>query len=292
VICLGQGDLKDRRVIHLFADGVGNISGTQTFTGVDEVTETYDNSNAESDTELIEGGVEIIKASWASDSIEFDFEADDESFDINDVIGAVEFITGTQVVAHITKKIIQIKDYTTSISYSCESGVGTVASSGYPSSGSGGSSGVVVDAYSKAETDAMLKGKSDTGHSHSDLYYSRTEEDYLHQEILAQVNANMGGLNFELHTQSANRDTTFPNLLQFFIGNTSGKKVFVTASHGVGIPHLNQINIHDSGVVQLVFAENLEDGKSYTFDFLVVGIEHSLFTEERGTEDGSFDNRI
>lgn len=161
VICLGQGDLKDRRVIHVFADGVGNISGTQTFTGIEEVTEIYDNSNAESDEELIEGGVEIIKASWASDSIEFAFETDDETFDINDVIGAVEFTTGTQVVAHITKKIIQIKDYTTSISYSCESGVGTVASSGYPSSGSGGGSGVVVDAYTKAETDAMMDAIGD-----------------------------------------------------------------------------------------------------------------------------------
>lgn len=161
VICLGQGDLKDRRVIHLYADGVGNISGTQTFTGIDEVCVIYDYSNAESDAELIEGGVEIIKTSWASDSIEFDFDSDDESFDINDVIGAKEFTTGAEVRASITKKIIQIKDYTTSISYSCESGVGTVASSGYPSSGSGGGSGVVVDAYTKAETDAMLKAIDD-----------------------------------------------------------------------------------------------------------------------------------
>ena len=174
VICLGQGDLKDRRVIHLYADGVGNISGTQTFTGVDEVTEIFDYPNAESDAELIEGGVEIIKASWASDTIEFEFESDDESFDINDVIGAKEFVTGTEVIAHITKKIIQIKDYTTAISYSCESGVGTVASSGYPSSGSGGSSGIVVDAYTKAETDAMLNGKSDTGHTH-DEYFTEAE---------------------------------------------------------------------------------------------------------------------
>lgn len=159
VICLGQGDLKDRRVIHLYADGVGNISGTQTFTGVDEMCVTYDYSNAESDEELIEGGVEIIKASWASDSIEFDFESDDESFDINDVIGAIEFTTGTEVKASITKKIIKIQDYTTSISYSCESGVGTVASSGYPSSGGGSS--IVVDAYTKVETDALLNAKQD-----------------------------------------------------------------------------------------------------------------------------------
>lgn len=184
VICLGQGDLKDRRVIHLYADGVGNISGTQTFTGVDEMCVTYDYSNAESDEELIEGGVEIIKASWASDSIEFDFESDDESFDINDVIGAVEFTTGTQVKASITKKIIKIQDYTTSISYSCESGVGTVASSGYPSSGSGS---IVVDAYTKAETDTLLKKKSDTSHTHDDRYYTETEVDSLLKNKQIQI---------------------------------------------------------------------------------------------------------
>lgn len=185
VICLGQGDLKDRRVIHLYADGVGNISGTQTFKGVDEVTEIYDYPNAESDEELIQGGVDIIKASWASDTIEFDFESDDESFDINDVIGAKEFITGTQVVAHITKKIIQIKDYTTAISYSCESGVGTVASSGYPSSGSGS---IVVDAYTKAETDAMLEKKSDTGHNHNGTYATPAELNTAKDEVLKLAN--------------------------------------------------------------------------------------------------------
>lgn len=120
VICLGKGDLKDRHVIHIYADGVGNISGVQTFTGIDEVTAIYDNSNAESDDELTEGGIDIIKESWASDSIEFDFEADDECFDVNDVVGAVEFTTKIAVTASITKKIIKIRDSTTTISYCCE----------------------------------------------------------------------------------------------------------------------------------------------------------------------------
>lgn len=52
VICLGKGDLRDRKVIHLYQDAKGNVSKTQTYYGVEEVTEIYDNANTESEDEL------------------------------------------------------------------------------------------------------------------------------------------------------------------------------------------------------------------------------------------------
>ena len=138
VICLGQGDLKDRRVIHVYADLFGNISGTQTQFGLDEVCVAYDNSNAESDDELKQGGFDIITESFANDSIDFDFNSNDESFDINDVIGAKELNTGTVVYASIKKKIVKIVNNKTTISYECEGTSGTISSGSYPSSGTGG----------------------------------------------------------------------------------------------------------------------------------------------------------
>lgn len=135
VICLGRGELKDRKVIHLFVDALGNVSGKQTLTGLDEICKTYENSNAESDDELIKGGLDIIKQSWAEDSIEFSFDSNDASFDVNDIIGAKELTTGLMVSAYISKKIVKIEDNATSISYACEDTTGTVASSGYPTSG-------------------------------------------------------------------------------------------------------------------------------------------------------------
>lgn len=138
VICLGQGDLKDRRVIHVYADLFGNISGTQTQFGLDEVCVAYDNSNAESDDELKQGGFDIITESFANDSIDFDFNSNDESFDINDVIGAKELNTGTVVSASIKKKIVKIVNNKTTISYECEGTSGTISSGSYPSSGTGG----------------------------------------------------------------------------------------------------------------------------------------------------------
>lgn len=135
VICLGRGELKDRKVIHLFVDALGNVSGKQTLTGLDEVCSVYDNSNAESDDELINGGLDIIKQSWAENSIEFSFDSNDASFDVNDIIGAKELTTGLMVSSYIAKKIVKIEDNATSISYECEDTTGTVASSGYPTSG-------------------------------------------------------------------------------------------------------------------------------------------------------------
>jgi hypothetical protein len=117
VICLGKGDLVEREVIHVYADSNGNISTVQSLTGIQEVSATYDYSNAESSEELKQGGIKMITESWNSDEVDFDFDSDDESFDIGDVIGAKEELTGTEVSAEITKKIVTINNNTTKISY-------------------------------------------------------------------------------------------------------------------------------------------------------------------------------
>lgn len=117
VICLGKGDLAERKVIHLYADRNGNVSNTKVFTGIHEVTGIYENANNESDDELRKGGSDKILESWASDELEYNFDSDAESYDIGDVVGAKEYVTNTEVSAEITKKIVTIKDNTTTISY-------------------------------------------------------------------------------------------------------------------------------------------------------------------------------
>lgn len=117
VICLGKGDLSARTVIHVYADENGAISNTKTFTGIQEVTGIYKNANTESEEELQKGGTDKILASWASDELEYNFDSDAESYDIGDVVGAKEYVTNTEVSAEITKKIVTIKDNTTTISY-------------------------------------------------------------------------------------------------------------------------------------------------------------------------------
>lgn len=117
LICLGTGDLKDRQVLHLYTDSHGVIGTTKVLTGIDEVTDIYDYPNAESLEELRQGGVEKLTEAWSADKIEFDFNSDAETYDIGDIVGSVERVTGIAVAAGITRKIVTIKNNTTTISY-------------------------------------------------------------------------------------------------------------------------------------------------------------------------------
>lgn len=117
VICLGQGDLAQRQVIHLYADASGNISGTQSLTGLQEVTAVYDYSSAESEEELEQGGRELLEASYAAaKTITMSFDAGQE-YDLGDIVGARENVTGLFVTAEITKKIVTINKDGLSIEY-------------------------------------------------------------------------------------------------------------------------------------------------------------------------------
>jgi len=117
VICLGKGELREREVIHIYADSEGNLSQTQILTGIQEVAAVYENTNAETSEELEQGGIDLLRESWASDEIEFEFNSNDASYDVGDIVGAVERVTGIEVSAEITKKIVTINKNTTMIRY-------------------------------------------------------------------------------------------------------------------------------------------------------------------------------
>lgn len=117
LICLGSGELENRLVIHLYADTDGNISQEQTQFGMDEITDVYDHSNAESEDELISGGIDKLKEMWEPAEMSVDFGATDDSYDVDDIVGAADNITGVSVAAAITKKIVTIKNGQITISY-------------------------------------------------------------------------------------------------------------------------------------------------------------------------------
>ena len=108
LVCLGKGDLKDRVVLHLYADADGNISRKQTFFGINEVAGTYDYSSVESEEELEKNGREQLqKLLDAAQSLETSFD-NSMAYDIDDIVGAKEIVTGTQVRCRITKKIVKV----------------------------------------------------------------------------------------------------------------------------------------------------------------------------------------
>ena len=74
-----------------------------------EVTEIYENVNAESDEDLENGGIENLLESWNSDSLQVNFDST-RIYDIGDIVGARENTTGIFIARPIEKKIITIKD--------------------------------------------------------------------------------------------------------------------------------------------------------------------------------------
>ena len=115
-ICLGKGELQERTVIHLYMDSFGNISHTQTLFGLDEITGIFENVNAESDEELEQGGIDYLKESWQSDELYVDFDSS-KNYDIDDIVGARENVTGIFIAKPITKKIVTIKDTLVVVQY-------------------------------------------------------------------------------------------------------------------------------------------------------------------------------
>jgi hypothetical protein len=110
LICLGKGDLADRLVVHLYADEDGNISQTQTFSGIDEYVAVFDYPNAEDEEDLVANGIERLKELMQQDDLSVDVNEVDDPYDIGDLVGAVDYITGVQIIVPVNKKIVTIRN--------------------------------------------------------------------------------------------------------------------------------------------------------------------------------------
>lgn len=104
LICLGQGELSARTVVHLYRDGSGNISQTQTYYGEDEIAKVYDYAGAARD-DLIKSGVERLKDDINLNQFSIDLESAADVA-VGDIVGARDYITGMNMTAPITTKIV------------------------------------------------------------------------------------------------------------------------------------------------------------------------------------------
>ena len=104
LICLGQGELRDRTVVHLYVDANGNISQTQTFFGVDEIVSVYDYAGATRD-DLIQSGTEQLAQEVNKNTFKIELESE-KDVAIGDVVGGRDYITGMRMTAPITTKVV------------------------------------------------------------------------------------------------------------------------------------------------------------------------------------------
>lgn len=77
LICLGSGELRDRYVLNIYADAAGNISLTQTITGLAEREAVYDYGNIESNADLEKEGRKRFRELLSARRLEVDEFPDD-----------------------------------------------------------------------------------------------------------------------------------------------------------------------------------------------------------------------
>ena len=127
LVCAGTGELENRAVVHFYADGSGNVSHTQTFFGVDEISALYDYSNAD-EAQLEEEGKKKLKEYQTQGSVEVEAH-DDIDVDVGDIISARDNAHGRTVTATVAKKIVKVSRGVATYSYEVGSETTTKTSS-------------------------------------------------------------------------------------------------------------------------------------------------------------------
>lgn len=109
VICLGQGELTERTVIHLYRLKNGVITQDESLaikdgiTGINRRTMLYDYSSVESTDELIQGGIDQLNQNCDTKSLEI---SNVDDVDISDIVGARDQITGIYMQKKIISKVL------------------------------------------------------------------------------------------------------------------------------------------------------------------------------------------
>ena len=143
LICLGQGELAARTVVHLYADQFGNIGTTQSFRGLDEVVDVYENTNAESAEKLQEEGEKRLAELRKTDKADLSItETADRVYDIGDIVGATDHNSGVRAASTVIQKIVKISNGIITIEHKT-GGATSTSSTGGGSGGTGGGGGSI-----------------------------------------------------------------------------------------------------------------------------------------------------
>lgn len=118
LICLGKGELKDRQVVHLYAQLDGSISQTKYYTGLKERTATYELSYAEDINELIKSGTEHLKEIMGTKTMSMSVQ--DTELQIGDIIAGRDYETGLYLQKPVVQKIVRMESGTATVEYKVE----------------------------------------------------------------------------------------------------------------------------------------------------------------------------
>ena len=108
LICLGQGELEERTVLHLYVQLDGSISTKQYYKGVSERMAVYDYSSVSDDSELMSGGMERLRELMNYKSAEMSIS--DADLQIGDIVSARDRDAGTVLSRPVVNKVLTCGD--------------------------------------------------------------------------------------------------------------------------------------------------------------------------------------
>ena len=125
LVCAGEGELQERVVVDLYADSSGNVSQTQTLTGVDEIAVLYSYNNADT-TELVKEGTKELKSYQLGGGADLQVNSKGD-WHVGDSIQVRDNKSGTVITSTINKKIVKVANGVLSVDYE----VGTASAQSY-----------------------------------------------------------------------------------------------------------------------------------------------------------------
>lgn len=115
LVCAGEGELKDRIVVDLYADSDGNVSRTQTLFGADEIAVFYNYNNAD-EAQLIDDGTKELASYQQGGGADLEVNSLGD-WHIGDRIQVKNNKTGVTIISTIAKKIVKVEDGVLSVDY-------------------------------------------------------------------------------------------------------------------------------------------------------------------------------
>ena len=119
LICLGKGELKDRQVVHLYAQLDGSIlQDKKYYTGLQERTEVYDYSSAETLEDLISNGKKRLKERMSSKAMKMKVQG--INVQIGDIVAGRDYETGLHLQKPVVQKIVSVENGVITIEHKVE----------------------------------------------------------------------------------------------------------------------------------------------------------------------------
>lgn len=139
LVCVGDGELQDRAVVHFYADEEGNVSHVQTFFGADEREALYEYSNAD-EAKLEEEGAKKLAEHQTQGEVSVTVRDSGPDMGVGDTVTGRDNRIGQTVTASVKKKVVKVQWGALSVSYEVDDATetGSVTSGAGESSGGGG----------------------------------------------------------------------------------------------------------------------------------------------------------